>query len=522
VIPFSLILLIIPLPVDNRKVRNFLHENGVPSMKWQDDEYEVIVLGSGLGGLIAGTRLSKEHRRVLLLREKPYQPFREEKGYRFVPFSNFSEKRIKAALLKRISKELELPLFIGDGGETGRSEIRGKKANQRAAFQVILPRARIDLFRQGSMFQRELKREFPRQMAEIENFYNEMEGLRPLLEGEREKEGAGSVFPVQPRALIKRFLALKVLPKGEIDSRLAPFSREFREFIRLQLFSWGNLFEDRFPASLAAYLLSDNERDEWQSGMDLERLREKILEKFFQTGGKIEEIQGVEKIERRWRKGITLSIRGEERAIRSRFVIFNFPLRHISDMLGEKRRRLSKWDGRILPRFALIPLFLGIREKAVPVGMGDLLASILDLNKPYEGGNLLFISLGQKGDESEAPEGRRSLTVESLMTPERWDPDSFVEHQQGVLKHLSHLFPFLEENIEFTDWDWVYGQYSCWSYPHFLYETSSDFQWREGVFPNRISKNLYFIGKENFPYLGMEGEVLGGLIVARKILEQYS
>jgi phytoene dehydrogenase-like protein len=469
--------------------------------------------------LIAGTYLSKEHRRVLLLREKPYQPFREEKGYRFVPFSNFSERRIKAALLKRISKELEFPLFIGDGGETGRGETKAKKSNQKAAFQVVLPKARIDLYRERSMFQKELKREFPKETAEIENFYNEMEGLRPLFEMEKAKEGPGSVFPVRPRALIKRFWPLNALPKGEIDHRLAPFSKEFREFIRLQLFSWGNFFEDRFPASLAAYLLSSNERDDWQPEMDLERLKEKILEKFFQTGGKIEEIRGVEKLERRWRKGITLSISGEKRAIQSKFLIYNFPLHPVWDLPDKKRRRLSKWDERILPRFALVPLFFGIREKAVPVGMGNLLVSILDLDRPYEGGNLLFISLSQRGDESEAPEGRRSLTVESLMTPKSWDPDSFVEHQQGVLKHLSHLFPYLEENIEFTDWDWVYGQYSCWSYPHFLYEASSNFQWREGVFPNRISKNFYFVGKENFPYLGMEGEVLGGLIVARKILE---
>jgi phytoene dehydrogenase-like protein len=491
-------------------------------MKWQGDEYEVIVLGSGLGGLIAATCLSKEHRRVLLLREKPYQSLREEKGYRFVPFSNFSEKRIKAALLKRISKELEFPLFTGDGGETERNERRGKKANQRAAIQVILPKARIDLFHQESVFQKELKREFPKEMAEIESFYNEIGGHGPLFEKEREKEGPGSVFPVQPRALIRRFWPLKALPKREIDGRLAPFSKEFSEFIRLQLFSWGNLFGDQFPVSLAAYLLSNSERDEWQSEMDLERLNEKILEKFSQAGGNIEEIGGVEKLERRWRKGITLSLRGERRPIRSKFVIFNFPLHHISDVLGEKRSRLSKWNSPILPRFALVPFFLGIREKAVPVGMGDLLVSILDINRSYEGGNLLFVSLSQKGDESEAPEGRRSLTVESLMSPERWDPDSFVEHQQGVLKHLNHLFPFLEENIEFRDWDWVYGQHSCWSYPHFLYETNSDFQWREGVFPNRISRNLYFIGKENFPYLGMEGEVLGGLIVARQILEQQS
>ena len=156
-------------------------------------------------------------------------------------------------------------------------------------------------------------------------------------------------------------------------------------------------------------------------------------------------------LRRRWRKGITLSLKGEKRAFRSKFLIFNSPLHPVSDLLGKKRKLLSKWGGRIQPRYVLIPLFLGIREKVVPVGMRDLLVSILDLNKPYEGGNLLFLSLSRRGDESAAPEGRRALTVESLMTPKSWDPDSFVEHQKGVMKHLSHLFPFLEETYR------VYG-----------------------------------------------------------------
>jgi phytoene dehydrogenase-like protein len=491
-------------------------------MKWQGDEYEVIVLGSGLGGLIAGTYLSKEHHRVLVLKENSYHPSCEEKGYRFVPFSNFSERHIKVALLKRISKELGIPLFISDPGEARQGETKLKKPKQKVTFQMILPKARIDLFCQRSMLQMELEREFPKEVAQIENFYNEMDELQPLLEEEKAKEGSGSLFPIQSRSLIKGLWPFKALPKGKIDRRLAPFSKEFREFIQLQLISCGNLFSDQFPISLAGYLLSCDEIDGWVSEIDLERLKEKILEKFFQSGGRIEKIEGVERMGKRWRKGITLSLKGEERAFQSKFLILNFPLHRFSSLLSKKERLLSKWGGRIPPRYVLIPLFLGIREKAVPVGMRDLLVSISDLNKPYEGGNLLFLSLSQKGDELEAPEGRRALTVESLMISKRWDPDFFVEHQKGVMKHLNHLFPFIEEHIEFADWDWANEQFSCWSYPHFLYEATTDFQWREGMVPNRISKNLYFIGKENFPYLGMEGEVLSGLMVAQKILEKSS
>jgi hypothetical protein len=40
--------------------------------------------------------------------------------------------------------------------------------------------------------------------------------------------------------------------------------------------------------------------------------------------------------------------------------------------------------------------------------------------------------------------------------------------------------------------------------------------------PMRISKNIYFVGKENFPYLGLGGEVFSGLTVAQQILKKNS
>jgi hypothetical protein len=37
-----------------------------------------------------------------------------------------------------------------------------------------------------------------------------------------------------------------------------------------------------------------------------------------------------------------------------------------------------------------------------------------------------------------------------------------------------------------------------------------------------ISKNIYFVGKENFPYWGLGGEIFSGLTVAQQILKKYS
>ena len=481
------------------------------SMKWQNGEYDVIILGSGLAGLIAGVCLAKGSRRVVLLKEKAYHPCMLWEGYRFAPFSNFSEKRLNASLLARLSKELNFPPGEPSSGPP-------KSPKREVAFQVILPKARIDLFSNPSDLRKEWKREFPKELDPIEGFYNEVEKGKNLLKKEKMEEGFFGFFPVRPPSLIKRLLPFGSFRERTNKERLSDLSKDFGSFIRLQLLSLGNLHPDRFPISLVDYLLQkDDGLEEGTREVDLETLRDKILERFVHWGGLVEEIEGVERMEWKWRSGVMVSSRGDGNAFRSRALLLNSPLHRVSRFLGKKGRLLRRWEERIKPRYGLMALFLGIREKVVPVGMGNLLVSVSDPDKPLEGGNLLFISLS-----TEAPEGRVALTAESLVSLEGWDEDSLAEHRRGVMAHLFHLMPFLEANIEFSDFAWTIDQFSCWSNSHFIYETNHDFHWREGVVPTRFSKNLYFAGKENFPYLGVEGEVLSGWMVFRQIMERLS
>jgi hypothetical protein len=480
-------------------------------MKQPPNGQEIIILGSGLGGLMAGTLLAQNKHRVLLVKEKGYLPSYTVKGFHFSPFSNFSEKQINHNLLKRIFQTLDFPLLGGHLEAANQEKIISRKLNHKATFQVILPKARIDIFHQRFLDEMEWKREFPKELPKIEEFYNELDHIGHILP---------QLFPSHQRSFIKKMFLFDAHLKERVDEKLLPFSLDFKKFIQLQLISRGNLYSDRFPISLAAHILSD-EINQSNLNIQLEKLESEVLKQYLGVGGKIEEIKRVKKINLERRKEFNLSLEGDPREFHSNFLIFNSPLHRISSLVDKKGKKLIKWAEHIKPLHVMIPLFLGIRGKVIPFGMKDLLISILDLEKPFQDGNVLFISLSPKGDETQAPEGRRALTVESLMELNKWEQTFPVDYQKGVMEHLGHLFPFLEEHIEFMDFQWANENIPKWSYPHYFYETASVFNWREGVVPVDISKRIYFIGKENFPYLGLEGEILSGWIVAKQILKKY-
>ncbi len=474
-------------------------------MKWFVRERGVIVLGTGLGGLIAGTLLVKNHHPVLILKEKGYHPIYSSNGYQFSPFSNFSEKWLTPNLLKRISFDLDLPHLKKIQNERNRFE-----SEDQASFQVILPKSRIDLFARPSLLREEWSREFPYEIEKVEAFYHELERYK-------------NHFPTESRFgekhLIKKLCSLVPISKDRLDRKLSFFSKEFKTFILLQLISWGNLYSESYPLSLVATILF-NLMGGQNSSYQLEDLEREILGQFLSWGGKIEEIREIKEIRREWRRGITL-LGEDQREFQSDTLIVNIPLHQGFPFIRKKGGRQIKWKSKISPLYVVVPLFLGIQEKVIPVGMKDHLISLLDIEKPFQDGNLLLLSLSPQGDKTHAPDRRRALTVVGWMESRDGDPSRYFNYQKKVMEHLYHLIPFLEDYIELIDLRWAMEQVHKWSYPHYLYQSHIDSHWEYGMAPLKISRGIYFTGRETFPYLGIEGEILSGILVAQQILKKY-
>lgn len=474
-----------------------------------EKSFDVIVMGGELRGLISAALLVKGKKNVLVLKEKGYRPFYERDGYRFVPFSTFSEETIRADLFKNLS--------VLSGGETYRKRKRPSKRT--VTFQVILPEARIDLYRDRSLLRREWEREFPGETDHIEAFYQELERLKKTFEKESTEGRLMVPSPYPRRSFLKRWFSFDGLPKGGTADRLSTFSREFKTFIELQMLSRSHLHLDSYPIPLVAHLILDDDTTsrEW---IDRDRLEPDLLETILLNGGIVKEIEAIDRVEVEWRGGVRVFLRGEAIPLRCQCLVINVPIHSVSNLFEKRRGGLSKWGKRLRPSYGVIPFCVGLRQKAIPVGMGNRLVSLLDLNHSFGGGNLLFLHMSGRDGESQAPEGKIALTVEALMPYEEIHKEGFSELESGVIDHLKSLFPFFEDHMEFIDDRWAEEHWRSWSYPHHFYKIESGYPWGREPTPLKLSRNLYATGKEIDPHPNLDGEVVSGLQLGEEILRK--
>jgi hypothetical protein len=125
-------------------------------------------------------------------------------------FSGLSEKRLKTTFLQKVSQALNLPLLASSKEEERRSKIDLEIPKKEVAIQVILPKARVDLFCQRSKFEREWSREFLKEVTPIEKFYKEIDHLQQLLMKMKIKEVS---LPSSPTLFGQKMVILPILPK---------------------------------------------------------------------------------------------------------------------------------------------------------------------------------------------------------------------------------------------------------------------------------------------------------------------
>jgi phytoene dehydrogenase-like protein len=475
--------------------------------------WDVVILGTNTAGILAGALLTKRGFSVLLLEEKE-KAGKVRGKYRPRRFSNLSEVFVRRTVIEGVYQLLDLAPDVGDF--TRRRDFK---------CQIILPGHRVDISSDPNDLLREMKREFPRDFGFIETFYarlKEEDWIR------RTMMAIGDEQPLRGR--IGRWLgqvyhALSDRPLSRFMGSLRG-DKTFARFIDVQIKSMSYLDADDSPFSLASHLMGILLEDEIFTDVTSPRgFMDKVKREMVRGGGRISAIESFKGIGIEKSPGEFRIHTGDSKAISSRVCIGNLPFTHLRELIPSAFSG-RKWERRgelLWPKYFVLSLNLGIDVRGVPVGLGDCFVSLRDGVAPYENGNLLMGFMEPEGVG--APSGKRAITVNSFVPlamgkTGRSEIKGVIEN---MVCHLLEVAPFLDRSIQFIDARPSVERYRRQrSNSDIVYGAASPFRVGRAILPAITPmEGLFIASRENFPYLGFEGEIISGIKAAQRVSQRF-
>lgn len=479
------------------------------------DKYsDVIIVGTDLAGLITGAFLAKRGLTVTILNfEKDVASAKKNIQPNLI--TNLESRLFKSILGRLSILDHELQIIR-------RLEV---------PFQVVLPRHRIDIFRDRHRLQREFEREFPLDKAPLTAFYETVDHFDTTLDTERLQE------LILPKNLRSRLRFSQFVKQTGLNQRVQEATetlgsnREVRALLECQLkFLSQTHLSNPFLYQIAKTLSTDNcMLFEVQGGIG--HLKKLFLDKIEQFSGKVKNEVRIEgfHFEKRYLKSIQLG--GFEGALGCRYLLWNDEIRGIENFLPKKfrNRNLLKKIKTVQPKYYHFSIQYQLDPDTIPVGMRENLLYIGHPEQELSGTNFLHLNLFHApGEDGESPP--TLMTVSYLLDAGRLrEPAEFFQKiHQEISTVLHQLLPFSEGRIQLK---FPLGQSQPGEAGTLFQMEKSDFEiFRENASANPVYqlaprhfgdlfpihnrtpyKNLFLTSPEILAALGSEGKFLLGL-----------
>lgn len=464
---------------------------------------DLLVLGSDLSGVIAGTLLAKRGMNVLVLDDE------DEAERSANVFTGFDSRAFKSLLSKLMIPESKLQVL----------------QENEIACQVIFPRHRIDLSSSREHFSKEISREFPAEKERVEEFLGEVDALR-----EKALDPFFGFLPLCTRKETKRFLQwLRQLPDQKTAALWQGLSPTLQTLLKLQLrfLSRGPLLEP-LTLQLLLYLPPEGCTTFSLRGGTRE-LKKLFFEKLDYFGGLVHPLAGD-----------TLEIQAHGREIRSvklerlsfptrcRFLMGNLDLKNFYQNLP--RNFWSYWRKRKIENVAPLEepylIQFEVARDHLPRPMKENLVVIEDPAQPLSGLNTLEMNLSPVSRSN----NETALLSVVYRLPAGAEPSEtvFAKIHDEIEKRLRTLIPFSESSLKR-----VFPQQAA---DTGLFPETGDFplflkmaRKRRAYPPSLLSpspltpfKNSVLLGPNLLEGLGMEGKILTALKGVELIWNQES
>lgn len=354
-------------------------------------KYDVAVVGAGLGGLAAAALLSREKKKVIVI-ERSGSVDRavgvyEKNGYNSCAAPTFSYGFERGGAFYELSAILDIVQSV---------------SVQSPCYQVAIPGHRITIYADQGETLEELRREFPKEVSALMKFYHDLHRLAEKMAKNR------LVAYLMAHRSAARFI-------GKYH-----FSRELTAFFDIQsLYFFQRQIADISLVNLIT--LCDTPPLHLEGGF--KKLADQLHSTILHQGGEILYNQTVNDFAM---KGSSIiGIKTKQGLIEADTILLN-----------------------LVPQSDLSPIYLGIRDTVIPVGMCPEVLFLPDYRMPRD---FIALSLSANDDVARAPQGMRVLRMSYS-----FEQNSAVD-MQALIDHINRLIPFLKDYLVFSDNDRTAG-----------------------------------------------------------------
>ena len=425
--------------------------------KMKTPDYDVIVIGSGIGGLVTATQLAAKGAKVLVL-EQYLIPggsagYFEREGYRFdvgasMIFGLGSEGTTN--LLTRALEAVNISL------ETIEDPVQ---------IHYHLPQG-LDLkvYRDYEKFLGELITKFPQEKIGIRRFYDECWKVFNCLNAMEllsleEPSYLRRVFFKNPGACLG---LIKYLPQnaGEIARRYISDSRLLK-FIDIECYCWSVVRSALTPMINAGMVFSDRHYGgiNYPKG-GVGQIALKLVEGLEKIGGKIQYKARVTRILLEKEKAVGVELASGQQHFAKRIVSNTTRWDTFEKLLDPKvmPAKEKRWRNRYQKSPSFLSLHLGVKADVLPsqTECHHILLENWDKMEAEQG--TIFVSIPTLLDPSLAPRGRHIIHTFTPSWIKEWQGLSPREYQKqkkrassDLIKRLEEIFPGFTQALDYQE-----------------------------------------------------------------------